>query len=162
MKQIILPIIGTALFIILVGLFIQGKLTKNTNNNSNSSTHFLTINTTKIQVEIADIDIKREKGLSGRSSLDEGKGMLFVFSQKEVTARFWMKDMLIPIDIIWIKNGKIIQIDKNAQPPLPNTPDNKLQLYTPKETINYVLEVPAGYSDKSGFKIGDSVDLTQI
>lgn len=161
MKQIILPIIGTVLFIILVGLFVQGKFTKNPGN-ANTATHFLTINKTKIEVEIADTESKREKGLSGRQSLEEGSGMLFVFSQKEVTARFWMKDMLIPIDIIWVKNGKIIQIDKNIQAPVPGTPDNKLQLYTTKEPINYVLEVPAGFSDKSGFKIGDSVDLSSI
>jgi uncharacterized membrane protein (UPF0127 family) len=162
MKQIILPILGTILFIILVGLFIQGKLTKNPNSNSNLPTHYLTIDKTKIQVEISDTNSKREKGLSGRSSLDEGKGMLFIFPQKEVTARFWMKDMLIPIDIIWIKNGKIIQIDKNAQPPVKGTPDNKLQLYTTKEPVNYVLEVPAGYSDKSGFSAGDGIDLSSL
>jgi uncharacterized membrane protein (UPF0127 family) len=73
-----------------------------------------------------------------------------------------MKDMLIPIDIIWIRNGKILQINKDIQPPAENIPDSKLQLYTTKEPVNYVLEVPAGYSNKSGFKVNDSVDLSSI
>ena len=162
MKQILLPILATILFIILVGLFVQGKLTTKTNIKTNETAHYLTINKTKIQVEIADTISKREKGLSGRDSLKEGNGMLFVFPQKEVTASFWMKDMLIPIDIIWIRNGRILQINKDIQPPAENTPDSKLQLYTTKEPVNYVLEVPAGYSDKSGFKVGDSVDLSKI
>jgi len=162
MKQIILPIIGTVLFIILVGLFVQGKLAPKTKTNSNITGQYLTINKTNIQVEIADSVAEREKGLSGRSSLKEGAGMLFVFPQKEVVATFWMKDMLIPIDIVWIAQGKIIQIDKNIQPPKVGTPDDKLERFTVKAPADYVLEVPAGYSDKSEFKVGDSVDMSSI
>lgn len=162
MKQIILPIIATILFIVVVGLFVQGKLTTKTNNKTNETGQYLTINKTKIQVEVADSTGKREVGLSGRKTLEEGKGMLFIFPQKEVSARFWMKNMLIPIDIIWIKDERIFQIDKDVMPPAEGIADNKLQLYTTKEPINYVLEIPAGYSTKSNFKVGDSVDLSQI
>ena len=83
--------------------------------------------------------------------------MLFVINNNKVTPTFWMKDMRIAIDIIWIKNSKIIQIDKNVDPPAPNTPDNKLKLYSPKSAVDYVLEVNSGYSDLHNIKVGDAI-----
>lgn len=65
--------------------------------------------------------------------------------------------MEFAIDIIWIKDGKIIQIDKNVEAPAVGTPDNKLKLYSPKSAVDYVLEVNSGYSDLNNIKVGDSV-----
>ena len=161
MKQIILPLMGTMIFVVLVGLFVTnpGKYIKN--QTSENKQKIVKINDMEILVDIADIPEKRSKGLSGKESLSEKEGMLFIFNNKEEKPIFWMKDMLISIDIIWINEGKIIQINKNIDPEK-GISDENLTRYSPQSTINYVLEVNSGFSDKYELKIGDSVDLSQI
>ena len=162
-KKILLPIILTMIFIIAAGIFYrknQGlsplpSYSKNTP--AVQETKNVTIGNAVIKVEIADSDIKRQKGLSGRTSLEKDGGMLFVITDNKSTPTFWMKDMKIAIDIIWLKNGKIIQIDKNVAPPTAGTSDKNLKLYSPKTAVDYVLEVNFGYSDLNNIKVGDTV-----
>ena len=164
MKQIILPIIGVIIFIILVGLLTQkvqnGELSFPTKNSAETSSKSeVKINGITIPVEVAKTDVQRRNGLSNRDSLPEGEGMFFEFTQKDVKPPFWMKDMRFAIDILWINDNKIVQIDKNVQPPETGTTDDKLILYIPNQPIDYVLEVAAGFSDENNIKIGDIVDL---
>ncbi|MGB6881980.1 MAG: DUF192 domain-containing protein, partial [Microgenomates group bacterium] len=107
-------------------------------------------------------EIQRRQGLSGKENLPEGEGMLFIFESKNIQPPFWMKDMKFAIDIIWIDDDKIVQIDKDIQPPEPGASDNKLVLYTPNQPIDYVLEVNAGFSEENKIKVGDSVNLSVI
>ena len=88
--------------------------------------------------------------------------MLFVFDAQNVTPVFWMKDMLIPIDIIWINDGKIVKIDTNLQPPKKGTLDKDLTTYGAGQPVDYVLEVSAGFSFKNKLEIGDNVNLTEV
>jgi uncharacterized membrane protein (UPF0127 family) len=115
------------------------------------------INNLELEVEVADTDDARTEGLSGREKLDDGKGMLFDFSNTDVkTPGFWMKDMLISIDMIWINNGKVIGVQANA--PLPPQ-DKDLPVYYPPAEITHVLEVPAGWSARNNVTIGSTVTL---
>ena len=91
------------------------------------------------------------KGLSGRASLPPDYGMIFLYEDKDIP-EFWMKDVLFPLDIIWIDDGVIIDIHENVPPPNPNTPDNQLELYSPKQPITMVLEVNAGVVKTLGGK----------
>jgi hypothetical protein len=128
-----------------------------TDNTAKKST--VTIGTDEpINVEIADTPQKRSKGLAGREHLSDGEGMLFPFTDPNHTAIFWMKGMLIPIDMIWIKNGTIIQIDRNV-PPEPDMSDFQLTLYSPSTPVDYVLEVRGGLSDEKGFSKGDQITV---
>jgi uncharacterized membrane protein (UPF0127 family) len=111
-------------------------------------------------VEVVDSLEARNKGLSGREGLEENRGMLFVFETKDVRPGFWMKDMRFSIDIIWINDDKVVQISKELPYPSPDTPDRSLPIYTPQVSVDYVLEVSAGFSDKNGISVGDSVDLS--
>jgi uncharacterized membrane protein (UPF0127 family) len=113
-------------------------------------------------VTVVQTESERKKGLAGKLSLAQNEGMLFVFDQKNVYPSFWMKDTLIPLDIIWIKGNKITKIEKNVQPPAPGTLDSQLKLYYPDKPIDYVLEVNAGFSDLNNVKVGDSVDFSEI
>lgn len=106
-------------------------------------------------VELADSDEKRVKGLSKRNTLEQNKGMLFLFEKPGIYP-FWMKDTLIPLDMIFINDNHIVTIHKNVQPQ-PNALDAELLRYAPKEPINYVLEINAGLSEKYGFEEGDEV-----
>ena len=157
-KSIFAPILAVIAFIVLVGYFYKNpqKLSIQTPLKN------IKIAEINIPVEIADTDEKRTKGLSGKSSLDEKSGMLFVFEKKGIIPIFWMKDMLIPIDMIWIREGKVVKIDKNVPAPVAGTPDSKLVNYSPGTPIDYVLEVNAGFSDKFKIKTGDSADLSGI
>ena len=157
MKQIFLLLAGAAVFIIAVGLMSQ-KLSVSPARTSKT----ISVGNTKISVELANSDALRRKGLSGRSDLKASSGMLFVFNQKGIKPPFWMTDMLIALDIIWIKNSEVFQIDKNVQPPKAGTADKDLTLIVPKDPIDYVLEVNAGFSDKNGIVEGTPVDLSGI
>ena len=64
--------------------------------------------------------------------------------------------MEIPIDIIWIKDNTIIDIDKSAQPES-GISDAQLKRYSPDKPVDYVLEVKDGLSDERGFEVEDSV-----
>lgn len=110
-----------------------------------------------IEVEVAATPTAQFKGLSWRKSLEENKGMLFVFGSPSFYA-FWMKDMMFPIDIIWIAGDEIVDISRN----LPPARENFMPTYTPAEPANYVLEVNAGWADRHGIKIGDKVKIEII
>jgi len=109
----------------------------------------------EFKVLIASDPIKRSKGLGGFKELKDNEGMLFLFNQPDKYG-FWMKDMLFPIDIIWIKDFKIVDIASNV---LPEGAKNILELkvYYPKDKADKVLEINAGLAEKYGFKIGDEV-----
>ncbi|MFC1625426.1 DUF192 domain-containing protein [Patescibacteria group bacterium] len=163
-KQIFLPILATIAFIILVGFLSQSSNNSNFNLLSIASPsptfYEMTVGETKVDVEIAKTQKERQVGLSNRSSLDENKGMLFVF-EKNVTPVFWMKDTQIALDLIWIKDGMVIDITKNVQPE-PGIPDDKLTRYNPDGFVDYVLEVNGGFSDKYSLKIGEPVQIPPI
>ncbi len=106
------------------------------------------------KVEIVKDSWELEKGLGGRKPLAENRGMLFVFP-KEDFYQFWMKDMKFSIDIIWINQGKIVDIKEKA--PIPTT--NFLEQYRPESPAKYVLEIGAGLVEKYRFKVGDAVKL---
>src|SRR3989344_2797930 len=113
----------------------------------------------KIRVELADTPKEREQGLSGRAGLKEGEGMLFVFEQPG-KYYFWMKDMNFAIDMIWLapssggdQEAEIIYIKKNAEP------ENFLETYCPDANAKYVLEMNAGFADKTNLQLGDRVEF---
>lgn len=155
-KQLILPLVGVAAFIVIVGLLTQGKINLGSKMPSPTPSQTIKVGNTEVNITIADSEEERKKGLAGVTKLGDNEGMLFVFDSKDVTPSFWMKDMLIPIDIIWINDGKVIKIDKNV----PNSDQSKL--YTAPEPIDYVLEVAAGFSDKNNLKVGDSAEGDSI
>lgn len=164
MKKILLPILGTAAFIIAVGLLVKstGGISGNglLNTQVVSSKKEVSVSGKKIEVEVADTTAKRSLGLSKRSSLAPDSGMLFIFEKKQVIVNFWMKDMEIPLDIIWISDGKIVKIDKEV-PAQKGVTDNMLEIYSSGRPIDYVLEVNAGYTTKNNIKVGDEVNLSK-
>ena len=158
MRGILFPLLGTALFIALLGVF-GAKLGNGriVNPLAEEPKKDITVGTIPLKVSLADDELERKEGLSGKSSLPEGEGMLFSFDRQNIYPSFWMREMLIPIDIIWIEGGKVVKVDKNIAPPEKDTPESELKLYYPDKPIDYVLEVNAGFSDTNDIKIGDSV-----
>ena len=95
-------------------------------------------------------------GLSERSSLAQDQGMLFVFENPGYH-NFWMKNMKFPIDIIFIKDDKIVNIVENATPPI--SENTNPPILKPDGPINKVLEINAGLSGKYNIKKGAKIEI---
>lgn len=106
-----------------------------------------------MQFEVVTTQAAQERGLGGRSDVPENYGMLFVFPQDQKVG-FWMKDMLVPIDIIWLSDdGRIRGIEDSL------SPNTYPQIFYPSQPVKYVLETRAGEARRRGWKIGTQVTL---
>ena len=107
----------------------------------------------EVRVEVADTDPERARGLMGRTTLAEDRGMLFVFEEEQVLS-FWMKDTLIPLSIAYMDSeGRIVDIqDMKA---LDDDPPH----YTSAEPARYALEVNKGFFEERGVEVGDRAEL---
>jgi hypothetical protein len=168
-KHILFPIVLVLILIAVVGLFVNkyggpGLIYNSSPQEISPSkpSKVIKVRNVEINVEVANTQTERAKGLSERNSLDENSGMLFDFGEKNVSPGFWMKGMRFPLDIIWIKDNSVLKIDKNVPAPASATADSELPLYRPSEPIDYVLEVNAGFSDKKGIKPGDQLTITDL
>lgn len=104
-----------------------------------------------IDVEIAETEETRHRGLMYRDKMEETQGMLFIFPKEEKQG-FYMKNTLIPLDIIFVnKKKEIIKIYKNT------TPLSEQDLPSLKPAL-YVVEVNGGFTDKFKIKEGDFID----
>ncbi|MFA7216903.1 MAG: DUF192 domain-containing protein [Candidatus Paceibacterota bacterium] len=104
-----------------------------------------------LNVAVADTFLSRERGLSGRESLGLDEGTFFVF-QKPYRYGFWMKDMLFPLDIIWMDSDLVVNhIEKEV------SPDTFPKNFYPESDSLYVLEISSGNADRLGIKIGDKI-----
>jgi uncharacterized protein len=108
-----------------------------------------------VDAEIADDDAERARGLGGRDRLARDAGMLFVLTND--TPRFWMKGMRFPLDMIWIKGGRVVDITADVPDEPRGTPDSELPSYSPSRRADRVLEVNAGWSKRNGVRPGDPV-----
>jgi uncharacterized membrane protein (UPF0127 family) len=110
--------------------------------------------TVRLEVEIADEPSERARGLMGRASLPEDRGMAFLFDG-ESTSAFWMKDTLIPLSIgFWDRAGRIVAMVD--MPPCEADPCPK---YGPGVPYVGAVEVNLGWFERSGVDIGDRVEL---
>lgn len=112
-----------------------------------------------IDLLVADTEEELIKGLSGKRSLKENEGMLFIFDQKGYPT-FWMKEMNFALDIIYLNDSKVVHIVKNAQPIDKNT--SNVTTYSPDEEANHVLEVNAGTVDRLKITEGSTITFEGI
>ena len=110
-----------------------------------------------LKVELAKTMREKQKGLMFRENLKVGEGMLFVY-KKPLIPTFWMKNTLIPLDMIFIgKDLSIKYIEQKAPPCI--SEDDECPHYSPPVAIQYILEVPGGYSKLFGIKAGDILEI---
>ena len=143
---IILGILGGA-FLIYKSGFLKNEYRKAT----------VVIKGSNFGAEVADNPLKMARGLSGREEIGPDKGMLFAFGSS-LLRTFWMKDMLMSIDILWIDKGKVVGIESSV-PPEPGVSSGQLKRYRSPEPVQYVLEIAAGRADELGIRPGDDVDI---
>ena len=117
----------------------------------------LKVNNQRFEILIAQTPQQQVDGLAGVTALDSNQGMLFPLNG--YPSSFWMKGMLIDIDIIWIKDNKVAGINHNVPAPEINTPDADLPSYpAPVSNPQAVLEIAAGQAKVQGIEIGDKVE----
>ena len=108
---------------------------------------------TTFTVDIVQTPSEREQGLSGRQSLPDGSGMLFIFDHPDRWG-FWMPNMHFAIDLLWIgADRRIVDIATNVRP------DSYPNVFTPATPAVYVLEIPGGSVLRHEWKEGDTVSF---
>lgn len=125
-KRLIVGALVTTLLI--VGVFFGSSDFKD-NQNAFIAGHWY-------QLEVADTPLEKEQGLSGREELCIHCGMLFSYPKPTVPL-FWMKDMRFSIDVLWLRDNRVVAKHENL--PFPS-----LEAFGPEEPITKVLELPAG------------------
>ena len=153
-KQRMLIFFGV-LFIIF-SVFIINEFRSTAMNDPLQDKNFVVINEKIIFVEVAITPEDRQRGLMERDLLEKDNGMLFVFSEED-TYSFWMKNMKISLDIIWINaDGNVVYFVEGA-PPCVQSP---CQTYSPNADALYVLEVNPGVIDVLGIEENTEVIIS--
>lgn len=102
------------------------------------------------RVELARTAEEHAQGLMFREHLEPDAGMLFLFDPPRRVA-FWMKNTLIPLDMIFTDNtGRIIAIEANSEP-------HSLEPRGPDTTVRAVLEINGGLAERLGIDVGDQL-----
>ena len=117
--------------------------------------NYAVINDRKIFLAIADTPQKQAQGLMYIKQMPENYGMIFLFNRAEPRS-FWMKNVKIPLDIIFIRKQKIINIHKNV----PVDRENKGLLYKSAFKSDSAIEVNGGFCDRYNVKPGDLIYLS--
>lgn len=151
------------LFAVLLLIAVGGKFALDYSQGKTTIPFFassskVTINNKSYKVTIAKTDKEKEIGLSDKKSLPADEGLLFEFTDPSYYT-FWMKNMKFPIDIIFIKDNKVVTVFHNVQ--TPKSPEENLTLYRPEEPANKVLEIMAGEAKKNNIKKGDTVTFSK-
>ena len=110
-------------------------------------------------IDIAKTPHDKEAGLSIKNSIGENYGMYFPFETADYYS-FWMKNMKLPIDIIFLRGNRVVSIFSNIQPPLSKT--DVPYVYKTKEKADAVLEIAAGLSQKLDLKKGDAISFQNL
>jgi uncharacterized protein len=110
------------------------------------------------RVELARTPEEQAQGLMYRESLPERTGMLFLF-QDAAPHRFWMKNTMIPLDMIWLdESGRVLYVSANTPPcradPCPS--------YGPEFPVATVLEIAGGLAEKEKVTVGSRITLADV
>jgi len=139
--QIIIGITVVVLILFTFGYYIRNPLIPK-----------IKIGDTILYLELAITAKKKEIGLGGRDSLQDGWGMLFPYDHKE-SYQFWMKGMKFPLDFVWIADKKVVDISEN----IPLLTGSEITTVKPKVPVDQILELNAGDVKKYNINIGDPV-----
>lgn len=147
MKRNIL-IIGLAIVVVVV-LFVFLGQSKNTTT--------ITHGVGELEVLVADNALEHQRGLSGTQVSTLGAdGMVFVFDNY-IERTFWMNGMNYGLDVIWIRDDKIVKIDNNVPAPAPG--EEPARMRSRPFEVNMVLELPSGTADQLGMIEGQQLEI---
>jgi len=108
----------------------------------------------RIMLEVARKLHQKEKGLMYRTSLAADRGMVFVYEPPKPVS-FWMRNMKIPLDMVFLRDGQVKLLKVNVPP----CSTNSCPIYETDIAIDQVVELRAGRAAQLGLKIGDRVNI---
>jgi uncharacterized protein len=116
-----------------------------------------------LEVQIADTDPRRARGLMFQDQLPLDQGMLLVFDEPNKVS-IWMLNMQFPIDAIWIdQKGKVVSIEKNIPPCKTTLETVTCESYKGKaQDAKYILEVTSGFVDKFNITTDSILEIISI
>lgn len=129
------------------------QISQNLGQNLPVSAHAL-IAGQKFELEVARTQEQQATGLMYRTRLADNRGMLFVFDSPQST-RFWMKNVRIPLDMVFLRDGKVQAIAASVPPCNTKT----CPTYGPESAVDQVIELRGGRAAEVGLKVGDRVQI---
>jgi uncharacterized membrane protein (UPF0127 family) len=121
---------------------------------ASARTPWVEIGGERFQVEIADDDAERARGLMFRDELAQGHGMLFIHDRQEPQA-YWMKNTKIPLDILYFDRDRRLVTQQRDVPPC--SAGDRCPPYPSRAPALYVLELNAGQAAR--LKLEDGAEL---
>ena len=120
------------------------------------------IDETVLEVQVADTEPRRIRGLMFQDQLPYDQGMIFVFNESGVYS-LWMLNMQFSLDMIWFdENGDIVHIEKNIPPCKTPTEIMACQSIVPSGEAKYILEVTSGFIDQFNITKNSKLDIISI
>ena len=161
----IMALMVVAIIMVLALVLIQGYMNR-TNNDDITLIYEVNIgfnleanNAVSIDCQVADTQEERQTGLMYITSLPEDDGMLFVLGEPR-NVSMWMKNVEIPLDMIFVdENLRVVNIEE-ASIELPDTPDSEMTRYHSDLPVIYVIEANRGFCSTHGIEPGTEVSLT--
>src|SRR3989344_74455 len=148
---LLLAILPIALLAILAGVLLSRATVSEDFEDLVYGEGMVSIADASVSVEIPYTQSGFRQGLAGRDELAEDAGMLFLCLPGPYP-KFWMKGMKFPIDIIWINSDlEVSGISEHV------TPDSFPDTIVPRAPATHVLEVNAGFADRHGISLGDTI-----
>jgi uncharacterized membrane protein (UPF0127 family) len=111
----------------------------------------------RIELEVAGTPEQQAMGLMYRPALPDNRGMLFDFPSS-FPAQFWMKNVPVPLDMVFLQNG-VVQYIAPSVPPCAKDP---CPTYGPKKPVNQVIELRSGRAAELGLKVGDQIKIERL
>ena len=153
MKKRLLSIIITVVIILIILIVITNSIDHNSKYyDYQQNISQVCVKDNCFKVKLALTESERQKGLMYTTNLSEDSGMLFIF-QEESIHPFWMKNTLIPLDMIWVNsNDEVVFIKNNAQPC-----NETCKNIVPNSSSTYTLEINAGLAEKYNISVGNKL-----
>lgn len=166
-RKLCMPFCLAALFILV--FLVQGcadegvaNVPADNNDEDQPSIEGVVIREQSFEVDLALTPEQRAQGLMWRETLADDQGMLFVFPARDpypAELNFWMKNCLMPIDVIFLDSeGKVTAIHE-MEPPDPNISDEEQPVYPSNGLAQYAIELRGGLAAELGLQVGDIIDL---
>ncbi len=109
-----------------------------------------------LKLELTETDLERQQGLSDRLSMQDDEGMVFSMGNVDIHS-FWMYHMHFPIDMIWLKDGVVVEIAPRMLPP--DVTAGIPMVHQPGVVSDTVLELTADGAERYGIHVGESIDI---
>ena len=152
-NEAILPVVIGLALVLSLGYYVYTQIYQKKADFFRTDTPVVQIGNNSIRVIVASTTASRANGLSNYKPLPEMTGMFFIFDSEDFHP-IWMKEMLFPVDIIWIDDTlHIVDIATNV------SPDTYPTIFEPSQRARFVLETPALYTAAYQIRVGDVLTL---